>query len=549
MASLFKPTVTRPVPADAVPVTHKGKPHVRVKDQRGRDVLYPLTADGQRYRAKASKWYGKVKDANGKWVPVKLDTADKQAAQAKLNKLAAVAERKRLGLFDPQEEHVRRPLADHLADYVAALTAKGDTADHVTLTRQRLTAVLAGCGFVFLADADAAKVSEWLNALRRGSTPAVVPDGEAFTPGQVAELLGVSGTAVANLIRRLNLPASGNGKARRYPRPTVEVLVANRAKGAGPGTVNHYVRAVRGFFRWLVKAKRVGSNPMDALAFDRGTAVDVRRARRELTARELRRLFDAARTSNRVFRGLDGQARYTLYLAAAGIGFRANALTNLTPAEFDFAAGTVTLPARFNKSRRVKVQPIPADVAAELRAYLNGKPVGEPVWGGTWAKGKKAAEMLRGDLQAAGIPYVVKGPDGPEYADFHALRHSYLTMLGKTADLRTVQELAGHSRPEITARYVHKRHDDLADAVGKLPSLVPTTAPSVAHAVAQAVCNGLPPDALPCTAEGVNGREEQSSEVPEPVGYFADLRRVASTCTSEGDGTRTRNLRIDSPVL
>src|SRR5205085_2728961 len=145
------------------------------------------------------------------------------------------------------------------------------------------------------------------------------------------------------------------------------------------------------------------------------------------------------------------------------------------------------------------VQPIPADVAAELRAYLSGKPVGEPVWGGTWAKGKKAAEMLRGDLQAAGIPYVVKGPDGPEYADFHALRHSYLTMLGKTADLRTVQELAGHSRPEITARYVHKRHDDLAEAVGKLPALVPTTAPSVAHGVAHAGCSGVHPAALPCT--------------------------------------------------
>ncbi len=112
-------TVTRPVPADAVLVTHKGKPHVRVKDQRGRDVLYPLSADGQRYQAKASKWYGKVKDGNGKWVTVKLHTADKQVAQAKLNKLAAVAERKRLGLFDPQEEHVRRPLAD----YAGALTA------------------------------------------------------------------------------------------------------------------------------------------------------------------------------------------------------------------------------------------------------------------------------------------------------------------------------------------------------------------------------------------------------------------------------------------
>lgn len=124
MASLFKPTVTRPVPADAVIVTHRGKPHVRRKDRRGREVLHPLTGDGRRYRAKVSKWYGKLKGANGEWVAVKLDTADRQAAQAKLNRLAAAAERKRLGLFDPQEEHVRRPLSDQLAEYAAALTRR-----------------------------------------------------------------------------------------------------------------------------------------------------------------------------------------------------------------------------------------------------------------------------------------------------------------------------------------------------------------------------------------------------------------------------------------
>ena len=53
--------------------------------------------------------------------------------------------------------------------------------------------------------------------------------------------------------------AAGHGKARKFPRATVEAIVTNRARGCGPETVNHYVRAVRGFFRWLVKAKRIGS--------------------------------------------------------------------------------------------------------------------------------------------------------------------------------------------------------------------------------------------------------------------------------------------------
>jgi integrase len=82
--------------------------------------------------------------------------------------------------------------------------------------------------------------------------------------------------------------------------------------------------------------------------------------------------------------------------------------------------------------------------------------------------------MLRGDLAEAGIPYVVDGPDGPLFADFHSLRHSYITALGRAGvDLRTAQELAGHSSPTLTARYSQRRIHDLAGAVEKLPSLMP----------------------------------------------------------------------------
>ena len=39
--------------------------------------------------------------------------------------------------------------------------------------------------------------------------------------------------------------------------------------------------------------------------------------------------------------------------------------------------------------------------------------------------------MLRLDLEAAGIPSTVEGPDGPLFADFRALRHSYLPLDGR----------------------------------------------------------------------------------------------------------------------
>lgn len=83
--------------------------------------------------------------------------------------------------------------------------------------------------------------------------------------------------------------------------------------------------------------------------------------------------------------------------------------------------------------------------------------------------------MIRGDIAAVGIAYATEGPEGPLYADFHAaLRHSFLTLGGRSGiDLRTLQELAGHSKPELTARYAHRRLYDLTGAVGNCRTLYP----------------------------------------------------------------------------
>ena len=128
------------------------------------------------------------------------------------------------------------------------------------------------------------------------------------------------------------------------------------------------------------------------------------------------------------------------------------------------------------------MQPLPPDVAKALRDYLNGRPSNIPVWGGTLARDHRGAEMIRIDLETAGIAYAEEGPDGPEYADFHALRHSFLTLGGRSGiDLRTLQELAGHSKPELAARYSHSRLFDLAGAMEMLPNLVPPMMSQVAE--------------------------------------------------------------------
>jgi integrase len=247
------------------------------------------------------------------------------------------------------------------------------------------------------------------------------------------------------------------------------------ARGVSVQTTNDYLSALKSFGRWLVKDRRTAENVFQHL--EGGNAkVDRRHDRRELTAEELRRLLDAARTSPTGFRGLDGSDRFYLYAVACGTGFRASSLASLTPESFDLdaEAPVVTLAARHAKNRRTKVQPLPADLAELLRDFLRDKAPFQPLWPGTWARDRKGAEMLRIDLEAAGIPYAVEGPDGTLFADFHALRHTYLTLGGRAGiDLRTLQELAGHSTPTLTARYSHRRLYDLAAAVKKLPRFLP----------------------------------------------------------------------------
>ena len=564
MPKPFKLHSTRSLPADADIVDRDGKPHVRLKD-RGRAIFCPLTKDGRGYLRPSKCWYFKYRDANGTVKRIK-GFADLKATEQLAAETERRASRTRVGIIDPGEEHARRPLAEYLKDYADALEAKGDSMEHVRKTTARTAALFAGSGFVFPNDIDAAKVARWLNSIRRDGPRVDLPTNESFRPSEVAELLGISGTAVAVAVKRLNLLVTGNGKARRLPRTSVEVLVQNRLKGTGPATINHYIRAVRGFCRWLVRTNRIGSNPLESLTLV-NEAVDVRRSRRELTSDELRRLFDAAQSSGRVFRGLTGGDRYTLYLLAVGTGFRAAALANLTPGDFDFDRATVTLPARFNKSRRQKVQPLPTDVSAALRSYMTGKPTAVPIWGGTWHSGGRTADMIRTDLEAAGIAYATDGPDGPEYADFHSLRHSFLTLGGRSGiDLRTLQELAGHSTPLLTARYSHRRLHDLVGAIEKLPAFVPASqAGTPAEAsplrnshiedptgVPQGVPTGYaePHQSAPMYTFGIVGEASRCSpQTPEKVEVDASQHRAAPTRTIGPAGIRTLNQGIMSPLL
>ena len=472
-------------------------------------------------------------------------------------------------MVDAYAEHIRRPLAEHLADYRRELEARDNEPRYVAQVISRLTALLDGCAFRFISELSASRVMDWLaDPRRKGRARVPLDEGkEEYTPREAAAVLGIKPGSLAVAVKRHRLEAIGQSRARRLPRATVEALQDRLCRAASMQTSNYYLWHLKSFCRWLLKDRRMPDNPLAHLEGGNGQ-IDRRHDRRELTGEELSRLLDATRASTESYRSLTGRDRFMLYATAAGTGFRASGLASLTPESFALNddPATVTLAARRAKNRKTQVQPLPPDLAALLRDYLRDKPAGQPLWGGTWAKDHKGAEMLRIDLAAAGIPYAIDGPDGPLYADFHALRHTFITSLGRAGvELRTAQELAGHSSPILTARYSHRRLHDLAGAVEMLPRFLPdrpdgnealrATGTEGKHAVQHVVQHVVPSHtrphsaALACTGKGMEEVTAACHNPLEKKPVGTSLHQPALNCIRVGEGTRTPDIQIHSLTL
>jgi site-specific recombinase XerD len=260
-----------------------------------------------------------------------------------------------------------------------------------------------------------------------------------------------------------------------------------------------YLADIKGFTRWLWRDKRMAVDPFAGLPrlASKGGEADVTHARRDFLPEELERLLSTARRSGEALRKLSGLDRYFLYLTACATGFRASELASLMPESFrqlDGPRPTATVCSSCTKNRREAVQPLPADVARALAGWLRDKPAGVPVWPGKWPS--RAFLMIRVDLETARQQWLAEAPEGAEraereasdflayvdhagrYGDFHALRHSYITAIGRTGAAPKVhQELARHSSYALTGRYTHAHLHDLAGAVAELPPLVPSPGP------------------------------------------------------------------------
>src|SRR3954471_20134835 len=95
---------------------------------------------------KGAAWYIAYVDERGVRRSVK-GCPDKAATEGMARKLESEAELRRRGVIDPRTDayaaHASRPLAEHVREFSEFLIAKGGTAAHADVSRQRIARVAA----------------------------------------------------------------------------------------------------------------------------------------------------------------------------------------------------------------------------------------------------------------------------------------------------------------------------------------------------------------------------------------------------------------------
>ena len=390
-------------------------------------VADPVT--GEKIRKTAPKWWGRYRDATGRERRVPL-AKDKAASQALLNQLVRESEREKSGLFDSFDKCRLDPITKHIDDYEASLQNRGATLSHTRATIQRVRDICQGCRIGRLADVSASQIQTFLADFRR------------------------TGKSIASS--------------------------------------NHYLRAMKMFIRWLVKDRRIQDDPLSHLS-GMNVELDRRRIRRPLSPAEFESLLASTRKSKKRLR-ITGGDREILYILGAYTGFRVGEIDSVSARSFDFESKTPTLTvaAGYSKRRKTDVIPLRLDLAERIQKWLLEKGDLDSHSQLFRIAGKRTALMLQRDLEQARKDWLQEVKDNPtelakrertsflkyiddrgHYADFHALRKTFITNLARAGvSPKTTQTLARHSDINLTMNtYTMLEVYDQSVAVAALPPL------------------------------------------------------------------------------
>ncbi|HET8639855.1 MAG TPA: tyrosine recombinase XerC [Solirubrobacterales bacterium] len=224
--------------------------------------------------------------------------------------------------------------------------------------------------------------------------------------------------------------------------------------GAAPATVARKLAAVRGLFDFMVRSERLGQNPADLVSSPKREE----NLPKVLSAEQVRTLLERipARTP------LELRDRAMLELAYS-CGLRCEEIVNLNADSLDFESEQLRVLGKGGKERLL---PVGEPAQKALRRYterarraLSVDPAETALFLSKNGRRLSSSDVTR-RLELWVREAALAGGISP-----HSLRHSFAThLLEGGADLRTIQELLGHSSISTTQVYTRVDAARLRDA-------------------------------------------------------------------------------------
>ncbi|MGQ9844987.1 MAG: site-specific tyrosine recombinase/integron integrase [Caldisericia bacterium] len=210
-------------------------------------------------------------------------------------------------------------------------------------------------------------------------------------------------------------------------------------------TISRKISGVRSFYRFLLKEGYIDKNPLLTLELPKVE----KRLPTFLTEEEALKLINYP--DKKTILGLrDNLILKMLY----STGMRVSELVSLRMSELDLDKGEVVIKGKGNKERVVF---LPEDIIEDIKFYIQKRKKSSNFLFLN-RKGKlltdKGIRLLVEKYAKKVIPYKKITP--------HTLRHTFAThLLTNGADLRSVQELLGHTKLSTTQIYTHLTKENL----------------------------------------------------------------------------------------
>jgi len=226
------------------------------------------------------------------------------------------------------------------------------------------------------------------------------------------------------------------------------------ASGCAPSTVARKLAALRRLYGFLLRTDRIAQNPADLVSAPKAAS----RLPRVLTSEQMAEILETAPART----PLELRDRAMIELSYS-CGLRSEEVISLSLDALDFDSEQLSVVGKGSRHRRLPVGE-PAQRAVE--DYLSrGRPslVDDPSESALFIS-RNGRRLSPSDVSRR-LSARVRDAAAASGISPHALRHSFAThLLEGGADLRTIQELLGHSSISTTQVYTHLDSARLRDA-------------------------------------------------------------------------------------